>query len=133
MDFGVGGGARTRVIGDYILGPRIGSGSFAVVWRARHRHSGIVVAIKEIDKKQLSPKVSENLFKEITILSTINHPNIIRLLEAIQTTDRIYLVLEYCSGGDLAAYIHRHGKVSEATARHFMIQLGNLFLLFPLL
>ncbi|MED6158647.1 hypothetical protein PIB30_034589 [Stylosanthes scabra] len=107
-----------------MLGPRIGSGSFAVVWRARHRHSGMVVAIKEIDKKQLSPKVSENLFKEITILSTINHPNIIRLFEAIQTTDRIYLVLEYCSGGDLAAYIHRHGKVSEATARHFMIQLA---------
>ncbi|KAL1350287.1 hypothetical protein HN51_014394 [Arachis hypogaea] len=122
MDFGGGGG--TRVIGDYILGPKIGSGSFAVVWRSRHRKSGTVVAVKEIDKKQLSPKVSENLFKEITILSTIDHPNIIRLFEAIQTKDRIYLVLEYCSGGDLAAYIHRHGKVSEATARHFMIQLA---------
>ncbi|KAJ4850251.1 hypothetical protein Tsubulata_018316 [Turnera subulata] len=113
-----------RVIGDYILGPRIGSGSFAVVWRARHRQSGVEVAVKEIDKKLLSPKVSENLLKEISILSTINHPNIIRLFESIQTKDRIFLVLEYCAGGDLAAYVHRHGKVTEAVARHFMRQLA---------
>lgn len=73
-----------RLIGDYILGRTIGSGSFAVVRRARHRQLGIEVAIKEIDKRQLSTKVSENLLKEISILSTINHPNIIRLFEAIQ-------------------------------------------------
>ncbi|KAL2964646.1 hypothetical protein AAZX31_16G015800 [Glycine max] len=119
MEFG-----GPRVIGDYIVGPRIGSGSFAVVWRARNRSSGLEYAVKEIDKRQLSPKVRENLLKEISILSTIHHPNIIRLFEAIQTNDRIYLVLEYCAGGDLAAYIHRHGKVSEPVARHFMRQLA---------
>lgn len=115
---------RTRLIGEYIVGPRIGSGSFAVVWRARHRQLGIEVAVKEIDKKLLSPKVSDNLLKEISILSTISHPNIIRFFEAIETREKIYLVLEYCDGGDLAAYIHKHGKVSEAVARHFMRQLA---------
>ncbi|XP_047161447.1 serine/threonine-protein kinase ATG1a isoform X1 [Vigna umbellata] len=113
-----------RVIGDYIMGPPIGSGSFAVVWRSRHRVSGLEVAIKEIDQRQLSPKVHEHLLKEISILSTIKHPNIVRLFETIQTNDRIYLVLEYCAGGDLAAYIHRHGKVSETIARHLMRQLA---------
>lgn len=115
---------QPRLVGDYILGPRIGSGSFAVVWKSKHRHSGVEVAVKEIDLKQLSPKVSENLLKEISILSTIDHPNIIRLFDAIETKDRIYLVLEYCNGGDLAAYIHDHRKVSEAIARHFMRQLA---------
>ena len=75
---------QPRVIGDYILGPRIGSGSFAVVWHSRHRCSGLEFAVKEIDKKQLSQKVRENLLKEISILSTIDHPNVIRLFEAIQ-------------------------------------------------
>ena len=79
MEFG-----GPRVIGDYIVGPRIGSGSFAVVWRARNRSSGLEYAVKEIDKRQLSPKVRENLLKEISILSTIHHPSIIRLFEAIQ-------------------------------------------------
>ncbi|PON78931.1 Serine/threonine protein kinase [Parasponia andersonii] len=123
MDFR--GPTETRLVGDYILGPRVGSGSFAVVWRSRHRKSGIEVAVKEIDKKQLSTKISESLLKEISILSTIDHPNIIRLFEAIETEEKIYLVLEYCDGGDLAAYINRHGRVTEAVARHFMRQLAE--------
>lgn len=77
---------QTRLVGDYVLGRRIGSGSFAVVWRSWHRQSGRRVAVKEIDKKLLSPKVSENLLKEISILSTIDHPNIIRLFESIEVT-----------------------------------------------
>ncbi|KAK8711409.1 hypothetical protein V6N13_146691 [Hibiscus sabdariffa] len=124
VGFGGLGQSQARLVGDYILGPRIGSGSFAVVWRSRHRQRGLEVAVKEIDKKLLSSKVSENLLKEISILSTINHPNIIRLFEAIETEDRIFLVLEYCDGGDLAAYINRHGKVSEEIARHFMRELA---------
>ena len=44
----------------------------------------------------------------------------------LQTEDRIYLVLEYCDGGDLAAYIHRLGKVSQSLASHFIRQLGTL-------
>ncbi|XP_042498515.1 serine/threonine-protein kinase ATG1a [Macadamia integrifolia] len=116
---------RCRVIGNYILGPKIGSGSFAVVWRSRHRHLGLEVAVKEINKKHLTHKVNDNLLKEVSILSNIRHPNIICLLEVIEAADKIYLVLEYCGGGDLAAYIHRHGKVSEALARHFMRQLAS--------
>ena len=77
---------HSRIIGDYILGPKIGMGSFAVVWKSMHRSSGLVVAVKEIDRKELNPKVSENLLKEISILSTINHPNIIRLFEAIEVS-----------------------------------------------
>lgn len=47
----------------------------------------------------------------------------------MQTEDRIYLVLEYCDGGDLAGYIYRHGRVSEDVARHFMRQLGMFILI----
>lgn len=75
---------EARLIGEYIVGSRIGSGSFAVVRLATHRQSGMKVAVKEIDKKLLNPKVSENLLKEISILSTVNHPNIIRFFEAIE-------------------------------------------------
>lgn len=120
----LGAPPQSRLVGDYILGPRIGSGSFAVVWKAKHRQLGIEVAVKEIDKNLLSAKVSENLLKEISILSTIDHPNIIRLFEAIEMEDRLYLVLEYCEGGDLADYIRRHRRVSEPVARHFMRNLA---------
>ncbi|KAL9229039.1 hypothetical protein vseg_004555 [Gypsophila vaccaria] len=113
----IGGG---RVIGDYIIGPKIGSGSFAVVWKSKHRELGTEFAIKEIDKKHLN----DNLLKEIHILRNVRHPNIIRLFDSVETEDRIFLVLEYCDGGDLGEYIHRHGRVSEDVARHFMKQLA---------
>eukprot|EP00268_Persea_americana_P024116 TRINITY_DN23589_c0_g2_i1.p1 TRINITY_DN23589_c0_g2~~TRINITY_DN23589_c0_g2_i1.p1 ORF type:complete len:630 (+),score=137.15 TRINITY_DN23589_c0_g2_i1:371-2260(+) len=123
MEFGEN---RCTLVGDYILGPKIGSGSFAVVWRARHRCLGDEVAVKEIEKKNLSSnKAKESLFKEISTLSPIRHPNIIRLYEAIETAEKIFLVLEYCVGGDLAAYIQRLGRVSEDIARHFMRQLAS--------
>ncbi|KAJ0968190.1 hypothetical protein J5N97_025107 [Dioscorea zingiberensis] len=61
------------------------------------------VAVKEIDKQQLSPKVHDSLLKEIAILRHGSHANIVRFHHAILTKERIYLVLEYCDGGDLAA------------------------------
>lgn len=79
MDFDVGT-SRCRIVGDYIIGPKIGSGSFAVVWKSKHRVLGTEFAIKEIDKKHFN----ENLRKEISILRNITHPNIIRLFEAIE-------------------------------------------------
>ncbi|MCO5597738.1 hypothetical protein L7F22_051819 [Adiantum nelumboides] len=116
--------ARQRMVGDYVLMQQLGTGSFAVVWKGKHRHTGAEVAIKEIASDKLTRKLCENLMSEINILKKTNHPNIIRLYETISASNRIYLVLEFCAGGDLGAYINRHGKVPETTARHFMRQLG---------
>ncbi|KAI3985042.1 hypothetical protein MKX01_004810 [Papaver californicum] len=115
---------RARVVGDYIVGKQIGSGSFSVVWHARHRIHGLEVAIKEIVMDRLSKKLQDNLLQEIDILRKINHPNIIRLFDIIEVPGRINLVLEYCRGGDLSRYIQRHERIPEDTAKHFMKQLA---------
>ncbi|CAK9862133.1 unnamed protein product [Sphagnum jensenii] len=117
--------ARPRVIGDYVATQQIGAGSFAVVWKAYHKQQpNFHLAIKEIVTERLNKKLQESLRSEIAILRRTDHPNIIRLHDIVEAPNRIYLVLEYCAGGDLAAYIQRYGKVSEGTARHFMQQLG---------
>lgn len=119
------GGSRGRVVGNYVLEKQIGSGSFSVVWRARHiHHRGYQVAIKEIATQKLSHKLRESLFSETRILRQINHPNIIRLHDIVEESGRTFIVLEYCTGGDLAAYIQRYGRFSEAVARQIMIQLA---------
>lgn len=115
---------RGGLVGDYIIGKQIGSGSFSVVWHGRHRVHGTEVAIKEIVTGRLNNKLQDSLLSEIFILKGINHPNIIRLHELIKVPGKIYLVLEYCKGGDLSMYIQRHGRVQEATAKHFMQQLA---------
>lgn len=116
--------SRYRVVGDYIVGRQIGSGSFSVVWHGRHRVLGTEVAIKEIVMEKLNKKLQDSLRSEIDILKKINHPTIIRLHDIIEVSGRIYLVLEYCRGGDLSMYIQRHGSVPEATAKYFMQQLA---------
>ncbi|KAH1068841.1 hypothetical protein AAZX31_03G056400 [Glycine max] len=116
---------RSRVVGDYVVGKQIGAGSFSVVWHGRHKVHGTEVAIKEIATLRLNKKLQESLMSEIFILKRINHPNIISLHDIInQVHGKIHLVLEYCKGGDLSLYIQRHGKVPEATAKHFMLQLA---------
>lgn len=115
---------RGRMVGDYQVVRQIGSGSFSVVWQARHQVHGTEVAIKEIAIGRLNKKLQESLMSEIFILKRINHPNIIHLHEVIERPGKIHIVLEYCRGGDLSMYIHRHGRVPEATAKHFMQQLA---------
>ncbi|XP_020971756.1 serine/threonine-protein kinase ATG1c isoform X3 [Arachis ipaensis] len=117
--------SSSRVIGEYIVGREIGSGSFSRVWHGRHKVHGTEVAIKEIATHRLNNKLHDSLMSEIFILKRIKHPNIIRLHDIIQAPGKIHLVLEYCKGGDLYFYIQRRGRVQEATAKHFMQQLAD--------
>nr|GME09933.1 serine/threonine-protein kinase ATG1c isoform X2 [Ipomoea batatas] len=120
-----GGGGRFAV-GDYVVSKQIGMGSFSTVWHARHRVECTEVAIKEIATARLNSKLKESLKSEIVILKKINHCNIIRLHDMIEEPGKIYIVLEYCRGGDLSMYLQkRHGRIPETTAKHFMQQLAS--------
>ncbi|CAH9130572.1 unnamed protein product [Cuscuta epithymum] len=129
QSMGVGGrvgGTGRFTVGEYLVGKQIGTGSYSTVWHARHRVHGTEVAIKEIVTARLNSKLKESLMSEIVILQKINHPNIIHLHDMIQDSGKVYIVLEYCRGGDLSMYIQqRNGKIPEATAKHFMQQLAS--------
>ncbi|PIN11678.1 Serine/threonine protein kinase [Handroanthus impetiginosus] len=117
---------RYSVVGDYKVVKQIGIGSFSTVWQARHRVHGTEVAIKEISTARLDARLHERLKSEIIFLKRISHPNIIRLHDMIEESGKIYIVLEYCKGGDLSMYLRqRQGKIPEATAKHFMQQLAE--------
>ncbi|KAI7842712.1 hypothetical protein COHA_003643 [Chlorella ohadii] len=85
-----------RTVGAWALGSHIGAGSFAIVWRARHVHTGQEAAVKEIALSKLNAKLRQSLESEVAILKRIRHENIVQLLEVIEEADRLYLVMEYC-------------------------------------
>ena len=118
----------TRTIGGcWVIDKRIGRGSFATVWRARHLTSeSHVVAVKEIYLEKLSKKLRQSLESEIEVLRQSDHPNIIKLYDIIRDPgDKVvHLVLEYCDGGDVGEYIKRNGSVDEATARGMLTQMA---------
>ncbi|XP_029475897.1 LOW QUALITY PROTEIN: MAP/microtubule affinity-regulating kinase 4 [Rhinatrema bivittatum] len=104
-------------IGNYRLLKTIGKGNFAKVKLARHILTGREVAIKIIDKTQLNPTSLQKLFREVRIMKGLNHPNIVKLFEVIETEKTLYLVMEYASGGEVFDYLVSHGRMKEKEAR----------------
>lgn len=119
-----------EIVGDFEYNPKelIGHGAFAVVFRGRHKKKpNFPVAIKSITKKSLAK--SQNLLgKEIKILkelTELHHENVVALLDCKESQNNVYLVMEYCNGGDLADYLTVKGTLSEDTIRLFLIQLAG--------
>ncbi|XP_031435446.1 serine/threonine-protein kinase MARK1-like isoform X3 [Clupea harengus] len=104
-------------IGNYRLLKTIGKGNFAKVKLARHVLTGREVAVKIIDKTQLNPTSLQKLFREVRIMKLLNHPNIVKLFEVIETEKTLYLIMEYASGGEVFDYLVAHGRMKEKEAR----------------
>ncbi|RZF33137.1 hypothetical protein LSTR_LSTR004823 [Laodelphax striatellus] len=104
-------------IGKYKLLKTIGKGNFAKVKLAKHVPTGKEVAIKIIDKTQLNPGSLQKLFREVRIMKMLDHPNIVKLFQVIETDKTLYLVMEYASGGEVFDYLVLHGRMKEKEAR----------------
>ncbi|XP_050948509.1 serine/threonine-protein kinase MARK2 isoform X10 [Labeo rohita] len=104
-------------IGCYRLLKTIGKGNFAKVKLAKHVLTGREVAVKIIDKTQLNSSSLQKLFREVRIMKLLNHPNIVKLFEVIETEKTLYLVMEYASGGEVFDYLVAHGRMKEKEAR----------------
>ncbi|XP_024250242.1 serine/threonine-protein kinase MARK2 isoform X13 [Oncorhynchus tshawytscha] len=104
-------------IGNYRLLKTIGKGNFAKVKLARHVLTGKEVAVKIIDKTQLNSSSLQKLFREVRIMKLLNHPNIVKLFEVIETEKTLYLIMEYASGGEVFDYLVAHGRMKEKEAR----------------
>ncbi|KFP05342.1 Maternal embryonic leucine zipper kinase, partial [Calypte anna] len=100
----------------------IGTGGFAKVKRARHLLTGEKVAIKIMDKLALGddlPRVKV----EIDAMKHLSHQHICQLYHVIETSKKIFMVLEYCPGGELFDYIISKDHLSEEEARVFFRQI----------
>lgn len=116
---------HNKRVGHYLLGRKLGEGSFAKVKEGLHTLTGQKVAIKVIDKKKAKEDayVSKNMRREGKLLQMIIHPNIIQLYELMETENSYYLVTELCEGGDLMDYICARKHLSETCTRKFIRQI----------
>lgn len=114
----------TSTIAGYAITQFIGRGSYSTVFKAhKNRGNYEVVAIKCIQISTLSSKSKENLINEINILRRINHQNVVAMKKFTWDAKHIYLILEYCPGGNLAEFIRTKGRLSEFMVQHFAQQL----------
>ncbi|XP_020962350.1 CBL-interacting serine/threonine-protein kinase 21 isoform X2 [Arachis ipaensis] len=111
-------------IGKYRLGRTIGEGTFSKVKLAVNEDNGEKVAIKVIDKHMVMENNLKNQVKrEISTMKLLHHPNIVRIFEVIGTKTKIYIVMEYVSGGQVLDKMSYEKKLNEHVARKLFQQL----------
>ena len=117
-------GNVNKNIGHFILGEKLGEGTFGVVRIATHILTNEKVAVKILNKKRISEKSDKTrVEREIKILKLLHHNNIIQLYSVIQTSTTIYLIMEYASGKELFDYINSKKKLKEPEACKFFQQI----------
>ncbi|KAM4582809.1 NUAK family SNF1-like kinase 2 [Fundulus diaphanus] len=101
----------------------LGKGTYGKVKKAKER-SGRLVAVKSIRKEKIKDEQDLiHIRREIEIMSSLCHPHVITIYEVFENKDKIVIVMEYASQGDLYDYICDKKNLSEREARHFFRQL----------
>lgn len=101
-------------ISNFDIGRLLGRGSFGSVYLAREKKSGYIVALKVLWKSVIKrKKLEENVRREIDIQYHLRHPNVARLYTVMHDAECIFLVVEYCPGGDLLGLLEKEGRLEE--------------------
>ena len=113
-------------INDYELGPNIGTGSYAEVKLGIHKITKKMYAIKIYQKNTLDDEDKKNCIKnEIYILNQLNHENIMKLYDIINTSKYLFLILEYINGISLLDYIQKlpEKRIEENLCKKIFYQI----------
>eukprot|EP00193_Tetraselmis_chui_P000782 CAMPEP_0177759602 /NCGR_PEP_ID=MMETSP0491_2-20121128/4820_1 /TAXON_ID=63592 /ORGANISM="Tetraselmis chuii, Strain PLY429" /LENGTH=483 /DNA_ID=CAMNT_0019275443 /DNA_START=128 /DNA_END=1579 /DNA_ORIENTATION=- len=97
---------------------KLGEGTYGVVYKARHRQTGHIIALKKILLEQEDEGVPSTAIREISLLRELNHQNVVRLEDVVHTEDRIYLVFEFLDMDlkkhmELNPELHRNQRVMK--------------------
>ncbi|KAI5710097.1 hypothetical protein M8J76_012177 [Diaphorina citri] len=110
----------------YSLGDVVGMGSYATVKLATSARHSQDVAIKIISKVQAPiDYLKKFLPREIEVVKGLKHPNLIRFLQAIETTHRVYIIMEYAKNGSLLEVIRKERYIDEDKGRRWFSQLAD--------
>ena len=106
----------------------LGEGAFGSVFKVKRKHSGtreIIRALKEISKEALNENLQseEELKNEIEVLKNLDHPNIMKIYEFYEDEKNIYLINEFCGGGDIAGLNDKYGNFPEILVKYVMFQV----------
>ncbi|XP_057434875.1 CBL-interacting serine/threonine-protein kinase 8-like [Lotus japonicus] len=113
-----------RKVGKYEIGRTIGEGTFAKVKFAQNTETGESVAMKVLDRNTIiKHNMVDQIKREISIMKLVRHPYVVRLYEVLASRTKIYIILEFITGGELFDKIIRHGRLSEAESRRYFQQL----------
>ena len=95
----------TLIKDHYDLGEDLGNGKFGAVRLGIHKKTGEKVAVKIISKEKMDNKDLELVNSEIDIMKMCLHDNVVRILDHYESSNTIYIIMEYLQGGNLNDYL----------------------------
>uniref|UniRef100_H3AHC1 non-specific serine/threonine protein kinase n=2 Tax=Latimeria chalumnae TaxID=7897 RepID=H3AHC1_LATCH len=102
----------------------LGRGTYGKVKKALERGTGRTVAIKSIRKDKITDDLDKvHIQREIEIMSSLEHSNIIQIYEVFENKDKIIIVMEYASNGELYDHVNNRHRITENEARNFFRQI----------
>lgn len=118
--------AEQLVIGDYLLLDVVGSGGMGQVYRARHRQTGELEALKILPSNQLqSPTALKRFEREMEIACEVRHPHVAQIRDGDASGLRPWFAMEFVPGTDLQHYVEEHGPLNLDTAIGFIEQVAQ--------
>ena len=117
---------RTKFnLGPYWIIDSLGQGGMGQVFKAEHSILGRVVAVKVLPKAKSTPEAIANFNREIRALASLDHPRLVRALDAGHDGNVYYLVTEYVPGSDLRKLVRRHGPLSMEASASIVSQVAE--------
>ena len=110
-------------VGTFTLLRSLGKGSFGEVYLTQKAGRNGFFATKKIDLTLMLVDDNLNsLNNEIKILKVINNPYLVRLEDLMRTSNHIYIVMEYCNGGDLSKCLKKYIKMNKKPFSEEIVQ-----------
>jgi serine/threonine protein kinase/tetratricopeptide (TPR) repeat protein len=108
----------------YVLDDKIGSGGMGTVYKSLDTQTEQIVAIKELHPNLADHQLIERFKREGEALRDLNHPNIVKMLDAVEEDGRHYLIMEFISGSDLSDVL-QHGQLPVNRILNISIDLAD--------
>ena len=117
---------KSNYIGEYIINQTLGIGTFSKVKLGINKYTKEKVAIKLLEKNKITEKSDlERIFREMSIVKTLNHPNIVKTHEIFDNEKYYFMIMDYCPGGELFDYIVNKIRPNEEESSFFFYQIIN--------
>ena len=116
---------RPSSINDFEILSKLGQGSFGIVYKVRRKIDKGAYVLKQINIAQMNTKLRKEALNEVKILSSLDNLYIVKYFESFVEKNNLYIIMEYCEGGDLAQYIKAQGvkPLNENKIWKFLIQI----------
>ncbi len=120
------GKARGLAIGRYVVLERLGAGGMGMVFKAQHRRLKRVVALKILPPSLTrNPDTVQRFLRESEVAARLDHPNLVRALDADESAGLHFLVMEFIDGRDLYRFMQKRGALPVALALDFVVQAAR--------